>query len=57
MDTLLLTQEEVESLISMDEAMSAVEEAFKLYALGKAQMPPKVYLEFEKGDLRLCQRI
>lgn len=52
MDTLLLTQEEVESLISMDEAMSAVEEAFKLYALGKAQMPPKVYLEFEKGDLR-----
>jgi len=52
METLILTQEEVESLISMDEAMNAVEEAFRLYALGKAQMPPKVYLEFEKGDLR-----
>ncbi|WP_456330165.1 alanine dehydrogenase [Archaeoglobus sp.] len=52
METLILTQEEVESLISMDEAMNAVEEAFRLYALGKADMPPKVYLEFESGDLR-----
>ncbi len=52
METRILTQEEVESLITMDEAMNAVEEAFKLYALGEAKMPPKVYLEFEKGDLR-----
>ena len=52
METLILTQEEVESLISMDEAMDAVKEAFRLYALGKADMPPKVYLEFENGDLR-----
>ncbi|MBO8180081.1 MAG: alanine dehydrogenase [Archaeoglobus sp.] len=52
METLILTQEEVESLISMDEAMNAVEEAFRLYTLGRADMPPKVYLEFENGDLR-----
>ena len=52
METLILTQEEVESLITMDEAMNAVEDAFRLYALGKAEMPPKVYLEFEMGDLR-----
>ena len=52
METMILTREDVESLIRMDEAMNAVEEAFKLYALGKAKMPPKVYLEFENGDLR-----
>ncbi|WP_202320078.1 alanine dehydrogenase [Archaeoglobus neptunius] len=52
METLLLTQQEVEKLITMDEAMDSVEEAFRLYALGKASMPPKVYLEFSAGDLR-----
>jgi len=51
-NTILLTQNEVESLINMDEAISVVEEAFRLYALGKAQMPPKVYLTFKSGDLR-----
>ena len=50
--TVLLTQKEVEGLIAMREAMNSVEEAFKLYALGKAQMPPKVYLTFDSGDLR-----
>lgn len=52
METLILTEEEVEKLITMDEAIDSVEKAFELYALGKAEMPPKVYLEFEKGDLR-----
>ncbi len=52
METLILTEEEVEKLITMDEAIESVEKAFELYALGKAEMPPKVYLEFEKGDLR-----
>jgi alanine dehydrogenase len=52
METVILTQEDVESLISMREAIDVVEEAFKLYALGEAQMPPKVYLTFESGDLR-----
>jgi len=52
METLILTQEEVQTLVTMEEAMTAVENAFKLYALGEAKMPPKVYLEFDKGDLR-----
>ncbi len=50
--TLLLNQKDVEKLITMKEAIDCVEEAFKLYALGEAQMPPKVYLTFESGDLR-----
>lgn len=50
--TLILRENEIESLVDMGEAINAVEEAFKLYALGKASMPPKVYLEFDKGDLR-----
>ena len=52
METLILTEEDVEKLITMDEALKSVEEAFRLYALGEAEMPPKVYLEFERGDLR-----
>ncbi len=52
METLLLSAEEIKSLITMKEAINAVEETFRLYALSKALMPPKVYLSFEKGDLR-----
>jgi len=51
--TLILTEGEVKSLLKMSDAMQAVERAFRLYAEGKdTQMPPKVYLTFEKGDLR-----
>lgn len=52
METLFLSAEEVKNLITMKEAINAVEEAFKLYALSKALMPPKVYLSFEMGDFR-----
>ncbi len=52
METVILREDDVEELITMEEAMNAVEEAFRLYALGKASMPPKVYLNFSKGDLR-----
>lgn len=52
METLLLTQREVRSLITMREAIDAVEEAFRLYATSKAMMPPKVYLSLEEGDFR-----
>ncbi|MCS7130697.1 MAG: alanine dehydrogenase [Archaeoglobaceae archaeon] len=52
METLILSADEVKSLITMKEAINAVEEAFKDYALSKAIMPPKVYLYFEQGDLR-----
>lgn len=52
METLILTASEVKSLISMKDAISAVEDVFKLHALGKTQMPKKIYLQFEEGDLR-----
>jgi alanine dehydrogenase len=54
MDTLWLGDREVRQLLSMGEALDAVEEAFRQHALGKVQMPPKLYLTFHKhgGDLR-----
>ena len=41
MDTLLLTRKDVATLLTLDECIPAVEQAFKLYAEGKA-LPPKV---------------
>lgn len=52
METLVLTRKEIESLVTMREAMIAVEEAFRLYANSKALMPPKIYLDLEEGDFR-----
>jgi alanine dehydrogenase len=54
MDTLWLGNEEVRHLLSMKEALGAVEEAFKQHAAGKVQMPAKLYLNFPRygGDLR-----
>lgn len=52
--TLLLTKKEIERLVTMKEAIDVAEEAFRDYALGKAQMPPKVYLHLDhyQGDFR-----
>jgi len=52
--TLLLTGKQVEKLLDMKDVLGAVEDAFKHKGMGKAQMPPKVYLFYEKfgGDLR-----
>jgi alanine dehydrogenase len=36
----------------MDSYVDAVEQAFALYGNGGIQMPPKVYLNFDKGDVR-----
>ncbi|MCX6673871.1 MAG: alanine dehydrogenase [Methanothrix sp.] len=54
MEILWLTEEEVKSLLTMDEAIAAVEKAFYDHAMGRTQMPPKSYLYFSKydGDLR-----
>lgn len=52
MQTLLLTKAEVEKALSMPEYIETVESAFRLYGQGRVQMPPKVYITFEKGDLR-----
>ena len=51
---LLLSEQEAAELLSIEEVMEAVENAFREKALGYAQMPPKVYLNFPKynGDVR-----
>jgi alanine dehydrogenase len=51
---LLLSEREVTELLSIEEVMVAVENVFREKALGYAQMPPKVYLDFPKynGDVR-----
>lgn len=51
---LLLSEQEIAELLSIEEVMDAVENAFREKALGYAQMPPKVYLNFSKynGDVR-----
>jgi alanine dehydrogenase len=52
--TLLLSEENVKKLLSIEEVMQSVELAFKMKGLGYAQMPCKQYLFFTKynGDLR-----
>jgi len=52
--TLILTDNEVKSLLSLSEVVEAVELAFKQKGLGRAQMPAKIYLYYRKygGDLR-----
>jgi len=54
MQTLLLGEEEIEQLLSMDEVTKAVESAFREKGLGNVQMPAKLYLFYTKynGDLR-----
>ena len=51
---LLLSEKEVCELLSIEETMLVVENAFREKALGYSQMPPKVYLNFSKynGDAR-----
>lgn len=46
--TLYLTQEEVRSLLDMRGAIDAVESSFREMGLGNIEMPPRVYLHFEK---------
>ncbi len=50
--TYLLTRADVQKALSMADAVRAVEAAFVAYGEGRAQMPPKSYLRFERGDLR-----
>lgn len=52
--TLILTHTDVRALCDMPLAISAVEEAFRAYAEGRARMPSKVYLDLpeHQGDFR-----
>ncbi len=54
METLLLTQSDVRSLVTMEEAVDAVEAAFAAHGRGETLMPSKVYIDLEKyhGDFR-----
>lgn len=54
METLLLTQSDVRSLVTMESAVAAVEQAFAAHGRGEASMPPKVYIEIAEhcGDFR-----
>jgi alanine dehydrogenase len=52
METLILTQDEIKELLTMKDALDAVEHAFEMHGKNMVQMPAKIYLEFEKGDLR-----
>jgi alanine dehydrogenase len=52
MKILLIPKKDIEGILSMREVMNAVESAFRYKALGKVQMPPKLYVMFPKGDFR-----
>ncbi len=52
MKTLILSGEEVERLLDIERVMGAVEEAFVAYARKEAEMPPKSYIYYPRGDLR-----
>jgi alanine dehydrogenase len=55
MKTLLINKEEVKKLLTMDDTLKAVEQAFEAKGRKKADMPCKVYLFYPKynGDLRV----
>ena len=52
--TLILSQKDVAKLVDIKSAIGAVEEAFAEYGLGRARMPPKIYLDLPEfsGDFR-----
>jgi len=52
--TLILSARDVRAVLSMKDAVRAVELAFAQHAAGEAQMPPKVYLALDAyaGDFR-----
>ena len=54
METLLLSQEDVNEFALMADVIGAVEDAFAAYERGDAQMPPKSYIELPRynGDFR-----
>jgi len=55
LETLILKEEDVKRLLNMSEVLNVVEQAFKEKALGRVQMPPKMYIYFKSfnGDLRV----
>ena len=54
MNTLILTREDIRSLMTMERVVPAVEAAFLAHGQGRASMPPKVYIDLpaHNGDFR-----
>lgn len=52
--TLILSQKDIAGLVDVKSVIRVVEEAFREYGLGRAQMPPKIYLDLKEfsGDFR-----
>ena len=50
--TYLIRKSVVQKALNMAECICCVENVFTLYGRGETQMPAKVYLSFEEGDLR-----
>ena len=52
--TLILDRKDVMRLVDVKGAIAAVEAAFREYGLGRARMPPKIYLDLPEfaGDFR-----
>lgn len=47
---LLLSREDIQSLLTMDDAIRAVEEAFRQFALGNVKMPVRSSISVEPND-------
>jgi len=47
-----MTAADMRGVLSMEDAIGAVESVFRAYGEGRVQMPPKPYLDFGDGDLR-----
>jgi len=52
MSTLILNNDAVSNLMSMIDTVNVVEEAFRMFGSGMANMPAKAYLIVESGDFR-----
>jgi alanine dehydrogenase len=52
MQTGILTRSEVARILTPAMAVKAVELAFTAHGMGQAEMPPKSYLTFPRGDMR-----
>jgi len=50
--SLVLTGSQVMQVLDVDLALTSVQEAFRAYGEGRANMPPKAYLTLAQGDFR-----
>lgn len=50
--TVVLTEDEVRSVLTVQDCVAAVEEAFRAYGEGRVNMPAKSYLDVDAGDFR-----